>query len=91
MTDTYSVLVRLQRTVVLDAYVSVPVTDALLVEQADGTARLDTEKLFVAARQQGDDPRVDWQAESADTQIHPVQKPLPDDRASFNPYVADGG
>ncbi len=91
MTDTYSVLVHLQRTVVLDAYVSVPVTQALLVEQADGTARLETEQLFAAARQLGDDPRVDWQAESADTQVHPIQKPLPEDRASFDPYLANGG
>ena len=89
MSETYSVMVHLQRTVVLDAYVSVPVTGDLIIEQADGSGRLDTDKLFAAARQLGDDPRVDWQVESSDTQVHGVQKPLPEDRSTFNPYLAD--
>ena len=40
MSETYSVLVHLQRTVVLDAYVSVPVTEELLRQEADGSHRL---------------------------------------------------
>lgn len=90
MSETYSVLVHLQRTVVLDAYVSVPVTEELLREEADGTHRLNTDKLFAAARELGNDRRVDWQVESSDTQVHGIQKPLPEDRVTFNPFLANG-
>ena len=90
MCETYSVLVHLQRTVVLDAYVSVPVTEELLRQEADGSHRLNTDKLFAAARELGNDRRVDWQVESSDTQVHGIQKPLPEDRVTFNPFLADG-
>ena len=90
MSETYSVLVHLQRTVVLDAYVSVPVTEELLRQEADGSHRLNTDKLFAAARELGNDRRVDWQVESSDTQVHGIQKPLPEDRVTFNPFLADG-
>ncbi|MFC9817347.1 hypothetical protein ACFVJM_35445 [Streptomyces virginiae] len=73
---SYSISVRLQRTTVEEAYVSVPVTDAVMQrEPADDGSwsyRLDTDKLFAAAVELGNE--ADWLSEGQQTVVHPIQK-----------------
>ncbi|HET7076811.1 MAG TPA: hypothetical protein VFM49_05110 [Chloroflexia bacterium] len=72
--ETYSISLRLQRVTVEYAYVSVPVTTALLVDQDDGTARLNTDRLVEQAVAMGSEAGVKWHPESVDIQPHPTQK-----------------
>jgi len=48
-------------------------------------AALTVNALLQAAMALAQDPRVSWRTESSETAPHPVQRPLPDDRKSFNP------
>jgi hypothetical protein len=86
---TYSILFHLRRTVCEEAYVSVPVTDAVMKKEpeADGTYRLDFEALVAAAVRISAHPKVEWRTESAATEMHPVQQPLPEDRRTYDPFL----
>ena len=86
--DTYSIQIRLQRTVTEDAYVGVPVTSDVIVEADDGTGRIDPERLLEAAKQLSVDARVQWVQESCNTDAHPIQQPEPDDRETFDPMLS---
>ncbi|EPD68820.1 hypothetical protein [Streptomyces sp. HGB0020] len=72
---TYSVSVRLRRTVVEERYVSVPITEALLQSDPDedGARRLDPDKLVAAAIRLGQDD-ADWRPEGREVTMHPIQK-----------------
>ena len=72
--ESYSISLRLQHVTVEYAYVSVPVTTDLLVNQGDGTARLDTGRLVQQAIAMGSAAGVNWHPESVDIQPHPTQK-----------------
>ncbi|MEW2507315.1 hypothetical protein AB0878_43340 [Amycolatopsis sp. NPDC047767] len=74
---TYSISVRLQRTTVEEAYVSVPVGDAVLRDEPepDGSARLDPQKVMAAAVELG--RAAHWSAEDVRITPHPIQKPPP--------------
>ncbi|MEV6898505.1 hypothetical protein [Amycolatopsis sp. NPDC051372] len=74
---TYSISVRLQRTTVEEAYVSVPVSEAVLRDgpEADGSMRLDPEKVMAAAVELG--RAAEWSAEDLRVTPHPIQKPRP--------------
>lgn len=79
--ETYSVSFRLQRTTTEYAYVSVPVTSDLVVEQADGTGQLNVDEMIERAIQLGRVPEVHWFPENQSMQAHPTQKaPEPDER-----------
>ena len=73
----YSVSFRLQRTTVESAFVSVPLTADLIVEQPDGTGRIDVSKMVQRAIEMGQAPDVAWQPESQQVQPHPIQTPPP--------------
>jgi hypothetical protein len=76
---TYSVSFRLQRTTVEDAFVSVPVTSEVMIEQSDGSAKLDVEKLKARALEMGLEPDVTWTLEESVRVVpHPIQKPPPE-------------
>ena len=75
--QTYSVSVRLQRTTLESAFVSVPVSPDLIVVQPDGSGKLDAEKLFARAIEMGRNPGCVWEAESLDVQLHSIQMPPP--------------
>jgi hypothetical protein len=79
---TYSISVRLRRTTAEERHVSVPVTDAVMQDEADedGSFRLDGRKVFEAALQLGAND-ADWVPEEQHVEIHPVQKP-PDEVSS---------
>lgn len=72
---TYSVSVRLRRTVVEERYVSVPITDAVLQTQPDedGARSIDTEKFVAAAIRLGQDD-IGWLPEEREVTLHPIQQ-----------------
>lgn len=74
--QTYSISFRLRRTSQEEAFVSVPVTDEVLQEEADerGHRRLDVEKLTNAAIRLGSGADVRWRVEGKPiVELHPVQ------------------
>ncbi|MFI6088439.1 hypothetical protein [Streptomyces sp. NPDC051218] len=75
---SYSISVRLQRTTVEEAYVSVPVSDAVMQDERaeDGSYRLDTEKFVAAAIELGGGAA--WLPEHQQVALHPIQQ-APDD------------
>ena len=75
---TYSVSFRLQRTTTEFAFVSVPVTADLIVQQPDGTGRIDATKMVQCAIELGQVPDVVWHPETQEIQPHPIQIPPPD-------------
>lgn len=77
-TYAYSVSFRLQRTTTETAFVKVPITDDLMIEQPDGSGRIDVEKLVMRAVEMGQAAGVSWQAESQLIQHHPIQMPPPE-------------
>jgi hypothetical protein len=73
--ESYSISVRLRRVTMEEGYVSVPVTDAIMQReiQADGTYRIDPDKLVAEAARLGAE-LTDWQVEEQQISMHPVQK-----------------
>ena len=80
-----SIALRLRRVTIEDAYVAVPVTEALVRYDADGNGRLDGEAIMADGVRIGADPRVEWAVESATIEPHPVQQAAPDDRFALDP------
>jgi hypothetical protein len=74
---TYSVSFRLQRTTTEFAFVSVPVTADLMIEQPDGTGRIDVAKMVQRAVEMGQAAGVSWHVEERQVQPHPIQTPPP--------------
>lgn len=85
---TYSIALRLRRTIYEDAYVAVPVTDAIVKPKEDGTYGLDFEAFVAEAIRLSGDPRVEWKIETTEVNAHPIQGPKPEDRQSFDGYYA---
>lgn len=88
-TKTYSVSLRLRRVTYEDAYVSVPVTDAVLRTDNDGQQKLDGQGVFDEGIRMSSDPRVEWRVESSEIEVHPSQRPRPDDRRTYDPFLDD--
>ena len=82
---TYSILVRLRRVIHQDAYVSVPVSGAIVIENADGRVSIDPESLWAEAIRLSENAEVGWQSEEAQTEPHPLQGPVPEGRFVFDP------
>jgi hypothetical protein len=89
--QTYSIMLRVRRVTVEDAYVAVPVSDSILTPDDEGTARINFDAFVAQAIRISGDPRVERQTESTTTEAHPVQRPLLDGRRSFDAYYADDG
>jgi hypothetical protein len=70
---TYSISMRLQRTITEFAFISVPVIDELLIEQSDGTKRLDVNKVTQQAIALGNADGLVWHSEEQQVQLHPIQ------------------
>jgi len=91
MTDeqkTYSISLRLRRIVVEDAYVAVPVTDAIIKTNVDGQNGIDVDRFVAEAIRIGSDPKVEWKVESTSIEGHPTQGPLPDGRQCFDAFLS---
>jgi hypothetical protein len=61
---TYSIMLRVRRVTVEDAYVAVPVTDAIMTSDKEGAARIYSDAFVAEAVRISVDPRVEWQVES---------------------------
>ena len=71
---TYSVAVRIRRTLVEEVHVRVPVTDAVVTDD-----HLDGEKIFAAALVIAAEQEHAWRRESEPiVELHPIQTPPPD-------------
>lgn len=75
---TYSISLRIQRTTTEVAFVKVPVTPDLIIEQPDGTGRIDVDKMVRRAVEMGQAPEVAWQREEQLVHPHPIQTPPPE-------------
>jgi hypothetical protein len=77
---TYSISVRLRRTKVEYAFVSVPVNEQVWEQQPEDPKkrRINGEMVFEIAKRMGGDPGVLWAQESeANIEIHPSQTAPP--------------
>ena len=83
---TYSIALRLRRVRVEDAYVAVPVTDAIIKPNQDGTGSIDFEAFVAEAVRISENEGVEWKLEESQTQAHPAQGPLPENRRMFDAY-----
>lgn len=86
---TYSIALRLRRVIYEDAYVAVPVTDAIVKVNDDGTGSIDPEALVTEAIRIGEDDRVEWKVEETRIEAHPIQAPLPKGRSRFDAYYSE--
>jgi hypothetical protein len=84
--STYSIALRLRRVTYEDAYIAVPVTDAVVKPNPDGSMAIDPEALFAEGLRIGQDSRVEWQVESSQTEAHPLQQAAPDGRRKFDAF-----
>ncbi len=87
--ETYSIALRLRRVTYEDAYVAVPVTDAIVKMNDNGTGSIDTEAFVAEAIRIGGDGRVEWKIEEIRIETHPIQKPLPEGRTRFDAYYSE--
>ena len=86
MDNTYSIQLRLKRTIVEDTYVSVPVSNLIMKEKEDGNLGIDFEKFTKEGIRISKNYEVDWQVESSTIEVHPIQAVRPEERKSFDPY-----
>lgn len=80
---TYSILLRVRRTIHEDAYISVPVTTAIMKQNEDGSFALDPEALVVEAAKLAASADVPWATEATTIEPHPIQQPMPEGRTCF--------
>ncbi len=85
---TFSVMVRVRRVTQEDAYVAVPLTEAVTREKEDGSIGIDPDAILAEAVRVSQDQRVQWAVESSDTGPHPVQGPMPENRQCFDAFYA---
>ena len=84
-TKTYSIQLRLKRTIIEDCYVSVPVTNSIMTEKENGSFGIDFEKFVKEAISISANQNVDWQIESSIIEAHSTQAVKPEIRKLFHP------
>ena len=82
-----SISLRGRRTILQDAFVSVPLSRALRKArpEADGSHRLDLDALVAEGVRLSNEPGVEWQDEQRETTPHPRQRPIPAERTMYRP------
>ena len=83
---THSIMLRIRRVTYEDAYVAVPVTNALMKQKEDGTFGVNVDALVAEALRLSDDQQVEWQVESSQKEPHPTQMPKPENRKLFDVF-----
>ncbi len=85
--DKTSIVLRVRRTIVQDAHISVPLSDFLLraEPEPDGSRRLDFDAFVAEGLRLSNDPGVEWQEEHSETIAHPMQGPVPANRTTYRP------
>jgi hypothetical protein len=84
--STASILLRVRRVIVEDAYVKVAVTDTIMKQQLepDGTRRIDVDAFVREGINLAWDPCVEWRRDAEPAvEPHPIQGPMPEDRVAF--------
>lgn len=76
--QVYSISLRLQRTVVEEAYVLVPVRGDVMIPRPGGRGELDADKLVARGIELANRPEVAWLRESGVVQPHPIQQAAPE-------------
>ena len=84
---TYSIALRVRRVTYEDAYIAVPVADAIVRKSEDGSLRVDAEAMCAEGIRISQDSRVEWQIESANTEVHPIQQAAPEWRNSLDTFL----
>jgi hypothetical protein len=84
---TYLIALRLRRVTYEDAYIAVPVTDAIMEMKDDGTSSINIEAFTAEAIRIGGDDRVEWKIEEMQIETHPIQMPLPEGRSCFESFL----
>lgn len=82
--STYSIALRMRRITYEDAYITVPVTDAIVKKRPDGSLGIDPAALSAEGIRITQDSRVEWQVESTTTEGHPIQQAAPEGRKKFD-------
>lgn len=81
--ENTSIALRVRRVTYEDAYVSVPISDAIL--KKDGAKQSINFEAFVAkAIEMSKDKRVEWKVESSNIEAHPTQQQAPPERKRFD-------
>jgi hypothetical protein len=70
----YSVSFRLRRISTEYGYLSVPITEDLVIRLDDGSGRIDVEKMVQRAIEMRASPEVTWLPENQEIQPHPIQQ-----------------
>ncbi len=83
---TYSIVVHVRRVTFADAFVAVPVTNAITEKKEDGTFGVDSDALIANALRISNNQEVEWQVESSHIEPHPVQMPIPENRKVLDDY-----
>jgi hypothetical protein len=79
--SSYSISLRLRRTIVEYAYVNVPVVGDVVKPDEAGVGRIDMERLVGLGIGMGQSPEVVWYQEERRIETHPLQKaPEPGER-----------
>jgi hypothetical protein len=73
----YSISLRLRRVTYEYAFVKVPVTDAVIDQQPDGSGRLNGKRVFDVGVELGRSSEVVWYPEEQSIEPHPLQTPPP--------------
>lgn len=84
--STYSIALRIRRVIYEDAYIAIPVTDAIVRKADDGSLRIDPEAMYAEGLRIGQDARVEWQVESTNMEVHPVQQAAPEGRKKLDAF-----
>ncbi len=88
---TVSITLRLRRVIYEDAYVAVPVTNAIIKVNEEGRGSIDFDAFVGEAIRIGEDARVEWKAEEMRIEAHPLQGPVPEGRFLFDAYYSEPG
>ncbi len=87
--SSYSIALRVRRVTYEDAYVAVPVTEAIMKKKEDGKPGIDFEKLVAEGIRISKDSRVEWQVEESKTEPHQIQQAAPEGRKSFDAFYSE--
>ena len=82
--NTFSIALRLRRVVYEDAYVTVPITHAMMKSQPDGSTGIDMDAFLAEGIRIGQDRHIEWCIESSNLEAHPIQQIAPEGRKTFD-------
>lgn len=75
--STYCIQIRLQRTTTDNTIVLVPVTADVIIQNPDGTATINADRVLELATEIASSPTTEWFPEGCQIQPHPIQQPTP--------------